>query len=165
MKDLLELVCVCQKELASLRIHWGEVRNWSVNTRAKARWGLCTKVSRGVFDIQIAASLLDDTVDDQATKDTIAHELLHTVPGCFKHTGKWKQYAELINKEMPYYRIKSRSSYADKGVEDLRGDPTYRYILKCEQCSREVHRQKKSAVIEHPENYRCKCGGKLKRIL
>lgn len=165
MKNLLELARDCQKELACLRIPWGKVRNWSVNTRAKARWGLCTKVGRGVFDIQIAASLLDDTIDDQAAKDTIAHELLHTVPGCFKHTGKWKQYAELINKLMPHYSIKTRTSYADKGVEDLRSAPTYRYILKCEQCGREVRRQKKSAVIEHPENYRCKCGGKLKRIM
>lgn len=165
MKDLWELAQDCQMELAYLHIPWGKVRNWTVNTRAKARWGLCTKVSRGVFDIQIAASLLDDTVADQAAKDTIVHELLHTVPGCFKHTGKWKQYAELINRLMPRYCIKSRSSYADKGVEDIRSTPTYRYILKCEQCGREVRRQKKSAVIEHPENYRCKCGGKLKRIL
>lgn len=165
MKDLVTLARSCQRELAALRIPWGKVRNWSVNTRAKARWGLCTKVSRGVFDIQIAASLLDDAIDDQAVKDTIVHELLHTVPGCFKHTGKWKQYAELINKLMPHYRIKSRSSYADKGVEDLRSTPTYRYILKCEQCGREVRRQKKSAVVEYPENYRCKCGGKLQRIM
>lgn len=165
MKDLIALARSCQRDLAALCIPWGKVRNWSVNTKAKTRWGLCMKVSRGVFDIQIAASLLEDAIDDQAAKDTVVHELLHTVPGCFKHTGKWKQYAELINKLIPHYSIKSCSSYADKGVEDLRGAPAYRYILKCEQCGREVRRQKKSAVIVHPEYYCCKYGGKLKRIV
>lgn len=165
MKDLLERVRQCQLELSPLRIPWGRVRNWTVNTRAKARWGLCTRVSREVFDIQVAASLLDDEMNDQPAKDTIVHELLHTVPGCFKHTGKWRLHADLINKLMPHYCIKTRTSYEEKGVKDNRAAPTYRYVLKCENCSREVRRQKKSAVIEHPEHYRCKCGGKLMRII
>ena len=165
MKDLLELVRQCQLEIAPLRIPWGRVRNWSVNTRAKARWGLCTKVGRGVFDIQVAASLLEVSLDDQPVKDTIVHELLHTVPGCFKHTGKWRQYADLINKLLPHYSIKIHSSYEEKGVKDNRAVPTYRYVLKCESCNREVLRQKKCAVVERPEYYRCKCGGKLIRII
>lgn len=165
MKDLLELVRQCQLELAPLRIPWGRVRNWTVNTRAKARWGLCTKVSRGVFDIQVVSSLLEDSLDDQPVKDTIVHELLHTVPGCFKHTGKWRQYADLINKLIPHYSIKTHTSYEEKGIKDNRAAPTYRYVLKCEGCGRELRRQKKSAVVEYPEHYRCKCGGKLKRIM
>ena len=164
MKDLLELVRQCQLELAPLRIPWGRVRNWSVNTRAKARWGLCTKVGRGVFDIQVSASLLEDSLGDQPAKDTIVHELLHTVPGCFKHTGKWKRYAETVNFLLPQYNIKTRSSCEDKGLEDTRPDPECCYLLKCLQCGAEIKRQKKSAVVEHLEHYRCKCGGRLTRI-
>ena len=165
MKDLLELVRECQLELSPLRIPWGRVRNWSVNTRAKARWGLCTKIGGGLFDIQVSASLLEYEMDEQLAKDTIVHELLHTVPGCFKHTGKWRQYADLINKLLPQYNIKSHTSYEEKGVQDNRVMPTYRYFLKCEGCGGEVLRQKKCAVVEHPENYRCKCGGQIKRII
>ena len=164
MKDLRKLAGECQSDLLSVNIHIGKVRNWSVNTRAKARWGLCTRVSKGLFDIQISAALLQDDVDDNAAKDTIVHELLHTIPGCFKHTGKWKQYAETVNFLLPQYRIKARSSYEDKGLEDTRPEPEYRYILKCLQCGMEIKRQKKSAAVEHPERYRCKCGGKLTRI-
>lgn len=159
MKDLLELVQQCQMELSPLRIPWGRVRNWSVNSRAKARWGLCTKVGRGEFDVQMAVPLLDDSLDDQLAKDTIVPELLHTVPGCFKHTGKWKQYVDLINKLMPHCSIKARSSYEDTGAADLRTAPIYKYILKCEQCGREVRRQKKCSVVGHPENYCRRCGG------
>lgn len=164
MKDLMKLVEECRRDLLSVHILPGDVRNWSVNKRAKARWGYCVKVARGLFDIQIAASLLQDDVDDQAVKDTIAHELLHTVPGCFKHTGKWKQYATAVNYLLPQYNIKAQSSYEDKGLEDTRPEPEYRYVLKCLQCGAEIKRQKKSAAVEHPEHYRCVCGGRLTRI-
>ena len=164
MKDLMKLVGESQRELASLNIRTSNVRNWSVNTRAKARWGYCVKVSKGLFDIQIAAALLQDDVDDQAVKDTIVHELLHTIPGCFKHTGKWKQYANTINRLLPQYKIKRGSSYEEKGLEDLRPKPQCRYILKCLRCGSEIGRQRMSAAVEHPEHYRCKCGGRLTRI-
>jgi len=164
MKDLMKLVGESQRDLASLNIRTGNVRNWSVNTRAKARWGYCVKVSKGLFDIQIAAALLQDDVDDQAVKDTIVHELLHTIPGCFKHTGKWKQYANTINRLLPQYKIKRGSSYEEKGLEYLRPKPQCRYILKCLRCGSEIGRQRMSAAVEHPEHYRCKCGGRLTRI-
>lgn len=164
MKDLMKLVVECQRDLTSLNIRTGKVRNWTVNTRAKARWGYCAKVAKGLFDIQIAAALLQDEVDDQAVKDTIVHELLHTIPGCFKHTGKWKQYANTINHLLPQYEIKRGSSYEEKGLEDTRPEPKYRYVLKCLQCGAEIKRQKKSAAVEHPEHYRCQCGGRLTRI-
>lgn len=164
MKELMKLVGESQRDLASLNIRTGNVRNWSVNTRAKARWGYCVIVSKGLFDIQIAAALLQDDVDDQAVKDTIVHELLHTIPGCFKHTGKWKQYANTINRLLPQYKIKRGSSYEEKGLEDLRPKPQCRYILKCLRCGSEIGRQRMSAAVEHPEHYRCKCGGRLTRI-
>lgn len=164
MKDLMKLVGESQRDLASVNIRTSNVRNWSVNTRAKARWGYCVKVSKGLFDIQIAAALLQDDVDDQAVKDTIVHELLHTIPGCFKHTGKWKQYANTINRLLPQYKIKRGSSYEEKGLEDLRPKPQCRYILKCLRCGSEIGRQRMSAAVEHPEHYRCKCGGRLTRI-
>ena len=143
MKDLRKLAGECQRDLLSVNIHIGKVRNWSVNTRAKARWGLCTRVSKGLFDIQISAALLQDDVDDNAAKDTIVHELLHTIPGCFKHTGKWKQYAETVNFLLPQYNIKTRSSYEDKGLKDTRPEPDFRYILKCLQCGMEIKAKRK----------------------
>ena len=164
MKDLEKLVRECQRDLLSVQILPGKVRHWHINTRAKARWGLCSKVARGLFDIQISAMLLQDGVDDQAVKDTIVHELLHTIPGCFKHTGKWKQYATTINTLLPHYHIKARSSYEGKGLGERHPATEYHYLLKCIQCGAEVKRQRKSAVVEHPEKYHCICGGRLIRI-
>lgn len=164
MKDLFGLAQQCQHDLLSVGIRCGNVRAWSVNSRAKARWGLCKKVGRNIYDIQIAEALLQDNVSDQAAKDTIAHELIHTVPGCFSHTGKWKQLADRVNQLLPQYQIKVKSSFEEKGIEDNRQVPECRYLLMCQKCGKEIHRQKKSIVVEHPEHYRCICGGRLVRI-
>lgn len=164
MKDLQELAFRCRAELASLQIPYGKVKIWSINCRAKARWGLCKKLPDGTYEIEIAKALLQDDVDDIAVKNTIIHELIHTCPGCFKHTGKWKQYADRVNRYLPQYNIKAATSEIEKGVAIERKAPVYRYCLKCSSCGTEIKRQKKTAVIEHPEHYRCKCGGKLTRI-
>lgn len=137
---------------------------WSINCRAKARWGLCKKLSDGTYEIEIAKALLQDEVDDIAVKNIVIHEILHSYPGCFKHTGRWKQYADRVNRYLPQYSIKRATSAEEIGIVIRCKEPVYRYCLKCSSCGEEIKRQKKSAVIEHPEHYRCKCGGKLTRI-
>ena len=164
MKDILKLAAECQADLASIGIPYGRVKRWVINTRAKARWGLCKKLPDGGFEIEIAEALLQNDVDDIAVKNTMLHELLHTCLGCLKHTGRWKQYADKVNRLLPMYNIKRTTSAEEKGVAVKRKEPEYRYILKCYDCNKEIRRQKKSAVIEHPEHYRCTCGGKLNRI-
>lgn len=81
MKDLNKLASECEQDLLSIGIQPGKVNRWIINTRAKCRWGLCKTVQTGLFDISIAARLLQDDIDDQAAKNTILHELLHTVKG------------------------------------------------------------------------------------
>ena len=164
MKDLQKLADECQADLISIDIPYGRVKLWVINYRSKARWGLCKKRPDGYFEIEIAEALLQDGVSDIAAKNTIIHELLHTCPGCLKHTGRWKMYADKVNRLLPQYHIKRITSTEEKGVEDRRKTPVYRYILRCAACGKEIKRQKKTAVVEHPEYYRCKCGGKLKLI-
>lgn len=43
MKEIQKLAAQCMAELASLGIPYGRVKRWVINTRAKARWGLCEK--------------------------------------------------------------------------------------------------------------------------
>ena len=83
MKDLEMLASECEADLSSINIQPGEVNQWLINTRAKNRWGQCKRCLPGIFDISISARLLQDSVSDQAAKNTIMHELLHTVKGCY----------------------------------------------------------------------------------
>lgn len=164
MKDLLKLAAECKTELGSIGIRCGTVRNWSVNTRAKKQWGSCKTVSPGVFDISIAAALLDDQMDDRAAKDTIMHELLHTVPGCSGHRGKWRVLAETVNERLGY-QIKRTASPAEKGVPEVKKTPNARYILRCSGCGAAFCRERMSSAVKHPGRYRCGlCGGRLKRV-
>ena len=166
MKDLNLFILQCQKDLESLGIKHGKVRSFLINKRAKCRWGQCKKAGFGLYDISIAESLLQDNIDDQKLKDTIVHELLHTIQGCFKHTGKWKILAETVNRELPQYNIKRTASYEEIGITDNRKEPVYRYILRCKSCGTEIKRQRLSKAVQNYKNYRCaKCGGKLERIL
>ena len=165
MKDLMKLVDICVADLNSLGIKCGKVRNWTINTRAKCRLGQCVKVSSDVFDISISNILLDDNVDEQIAKNTIIHELLHTVPGCFTHKSKWKIYSEYINRKLPNYCVKRAMKGDELGIEIKRKEPIYRYTLVCTNCGVEIKYQKKTKVIRDYKKYRCgKCGGVLKMM-
>ena len=166
MKDLMILVEICKSDLDSLGIKYGRVSNWTVNTRAKCRLGQCRKIAAGLFDINISEALLKEDVDDQITLNTIMHELLHTVPGCFTHKGKWKLYADYVNKKLPQYTIKRVSKESEVDITIDRKQPVFKYILRCTKCGQEVKRQKETKVITNYKRYRCgNCGGRLERII
>ncbi len=116
MKNFEQLIKECQTDLESIGIKIGNVTKYSINTRAKKRWGQCKQIAEGVFEINISQQLLQDNITDQAAKDTILHELLHTVEGCMGHKGKWKELAAKVNKELPQYTIKRTTSSAEKGI-------------------------------------------------
>lgn len=165
MKDLKFLLNECITELNYIGIDCGKIRNIEINIRAKSRWGLCRTVKSGVYDIEISSRLLEDNVKDIVTKNTIIHELLHTVKGCHGHTGKWKVLAEYVNKKLPQYNIKRTARSEEKGIETEAKEPTYRYAVQCTKCGQIIRRQKMSKLIQHPQRYRCaKCGGKLKLV-
>lgn len=183
MKDLKRLAIQCEEELEAIGIRCGTVRSWSVNTRAKSRWGQCRQISPRVFDIDISERLLRDDVDEIAVKTTIIHELLHTVEGCLGHRGKWKDLAKSVGKEYPQYHIKRTSSCEEKGIlqeEAPEGNTTgedtirknmiqkntmlqARYRITCMVCGARAYRQRAGRLVQRPEDFRCgRCGGRLK---
>lgn len=164
MKDLKQLAAACEEDLRSVGIRPGAVVCWRVNTRAKSRWGQCRELSPGRFEISIAARLLQDDVSEQAAKDTVLHELLHTVRGCGGHTGKWAELAAAVNRLLPQYTIKRTASLEEKGLPAAPRPRTDRYMVRCVRCGREFCREKQSKLIQHPEFYRCGCGGKIERV-
>lgn len=125
-----------------------------VNSRAIRRFGCC--ISRNdEFVIEISSKLLD--ASEQACKQTLAHEVLHTCPGCKNHGSRWKQYAQRMN--FAYgYKISRASTHEALGIEDT-AQP--RYLLRCQNCGAEIKRMRRSKLIDHPDRYRCKCGGKF----
>lgn len=127
-----------------------------INTRAKTRYGRCIKKGDS-FTIEISSILLD--APEMSCRQTIAHELIHTCPGCMDHGDKFRYYASKMNNAYGYH-ISRTNSAEEMGVSDRRKADA-KYVITCRKCGKEFTRTKRSALVDNPSGYRCKCGGEL----
>lgn len=151
-------------ECDSLNIPYGNITRVYINTRAKYRWGQCQYLANDTYEISISEDLLTpDTVS--GLKNTIMHEVLHTIKGCMNHGTNWKQWAELVNSQLGY-DVKRTNSAAELNVKREPQTRQIRYKLECTCCGGTVCREKMTRAIKYPQLYKCgKCGGELRRIL
>ena len=169
MKDAKQQLQQAMLLLDNIEIPYGPIVGITVNSRAKSRWGRCTKVCGG-YRIEITDRLLQDDVSYEATMDTLVHELLHAYPNRMCHTGEWKRCAELVNDCYAFLNIKRCTSAAEKDIEEEPRIKRYKYIITCQDCDREYKYQRRSAVIkaieQDPYNHgcRCCCGSKNLRL-
>ncbi|MBR5315815.1 MAG: SprT-like domain-containing protein [Firmicutes bacterium] len=141
-------------------IRWSKATSW---------YGQCqkNKVCRGkVYKFQISISEYHLQSSEKAIRNTLVHELLHTCPGCFNHGAKWKAYANLVKNTLGYQVIrcggdKEQDAALEQARKEKRAGYQTRYLLVCTKCGREFERFRKSNLVLHPENYRCKCGGTI----
>jgi len=130
-----------------------------VNSRAKRRLGCCY-CRDGVYTIEVSSRLLEQP---DRLRQTLAHELLHTCRGCRDHGEKWKAYAAKVNEALGY-SIQRLAPVMGESQEPLRREKI-KYVLECQSCGAKICRSRMSKAVKYPWRYRCKCGGKLKRIL
>ena len=168
MRDLTDFALQCMDELDSIGIEYGNIIDFTVNTRAKNRWGQCKAVPGG-YRINISAVLLDERNDEQGLKNTIIHELLHSCKGCMNHGENWKRLAAKVYREYGY-NIKRTSSAAEKGMceeaiaERVEAKKQARaarvtYKLQCEKCGHIYTHYRMCDAIRYPNLYSCGCAG------
>lgn len=126
----------------------------AVNRRAKTRFGCCRTIPQG-YVIEVSQLLLQ--AQDGAILQVLAHEVLHTCPGCANHGPRWRGWAERMNRAYGY-QIRRTDSFQSLGLEDRR---PVRYLVVCLRCGRSLPRMKRSPLVDHPQRYRCPCGGAL----
>ena len=162
MKDYEKLREECLQEVLSAGILPGNISSWTINTRAKSRWGLCKKKGDS-YEISISDSLLsDERVSEKACKTTIIHEILHTCKDSMKHTGNWKKYAEIMNAKYGY-DIKRVSSGSEKGVEDYKvKHRAVKYKYRCRRCGQIITKSRKCKFTRYYRNYGCGICGTLR---
>ncbi len=164
MKDYRALIKECLDEVEAVGIIPGNIKEWKINHRAKARWGMCTRKINGECIIEIAARLLtDDRISIKSCKETIIHEILHSCKDCNGHTGTWKKYAELINNQYGY-NIKRVTSGKEKGIEEYESTYSlpYKYIFVCKYCGDTLRRKRMSKFTKYYRNYYCRNCGRLR---
>ena len=111
---LNDIAAICMKELDDLDIHYGIIDSYDINTRAKKRWGQTISKSKRHYSINISERLLTGKTEF-GLKDTIIHELLHTVYGSMDHGKRWQKNAKKV-RERYGYPLKRTSSASDKGL-------------------------------------------------
>lgn len=155
-KELTEAGIPIPKNIAAVRI----------NSRPRARLGMCKRSknfpNKTEYTIEISRFVMD--MDVKKIKDVVAHELLHTCPGCFNHGDKWKEYAKVL-KEQYGYDITRTTKLEENidGTGQYRKEE-YKYVLKCNNCGQIFKRKRECNLTRHPEKYRCrKCGGSISR--
>ncbi len=126
-----------------------------LNGRATSRLGCCRAAGEG-FRIELSGRTAGNP---RAQRELLAHELLHTCPGCQNHGPLFKAYAGAMNRAYGY-SIATRADPKALGIPPL--EP--RYLLRCRSCGREFPRQRASRLTRSPGRYRCSCGGELERV-
>lgn len=154
MRDLQAYAAACMVELDSIGVPYCKNVSFSVNLTAKRRWGQCKHNKDGSHSINICFILLDESNSEDGLKNTIIHELLHTVPGGRGHKGEWRRWSEIVNRKLGY-NITRVGSNQSKGVTSDPRKP--KYVVYCPTCGKEWPRFRSSRLTENPELYRCAC--------
>ena len=126
-----------------------------LNRRARTRFGCCVRGDGGCI-IELSVQLARQG-SEEAVFRVLAHEVLHTCPGCANHGPRWRSYAQRMNTAYGL-DIRRTDSFDGLGLED---DRPVRWWVVCARCGRRIPRMKRSPLVDHPERYRCPCGGAL----
>lgn len=128
----------------------------TLNRRARTRFGCCIRRG-GAYTIELSALLARDG-SERAVLQVLCHEVLHTCYGCSNHGARWKGYAQRMNAAYGFH-ISRTDNHQALGLPD---DRPVRYWVVCTRCGHKIPRMKRSPLVDHPERYRCKCGGALR---
>lgn len=134
-------------------------------SKAKRRWGSC-KISNIKGDYKYHISISEICFKEpnhiEFIKNTIAHELIHTICGCFNHGKIFKYYSNIL--ENAGYKVKTatKSSLVKSDEEKIQ---EAKHILKCTVCGEMYYRFRFPKEKDYIRRIRCgKCSGKLEKI-
>ena len=163
------------KELDAIGVPYVKPIKWCLS-KATSRWAHIQRKKNAVtnkydYIIKISEVTLDDCVSDENVKDTIIHELIHTLPNCFCHKGDFKKYAQLVNDCYACYHISRVCSVTDMGLTNEAfakyvKTPTSVYKVVCTCCHKKFIYKRRVKLIKILQSgltrtsYTCPyCGG------
>lgn len=167
----------CERLLERLNIQTTMVSDVFVLDDIEDCWGLCHEIEKGKeYQISINISLIDlafqniaifgkETFQCKALIETIMHELLHTIRGCFDHGKKWHYFVNKVNQAYKL-DIKVADTFFEKDVRKEVYFAGYNYILECSNCHLDWRYKTRCKRYREYENYRCpNCGSKIIQIV
>nr|DAD82634.1 MAG TPA: SprT-like protein [Siphoviridae sp. ctrpg19] len=107
--------------------------------KANSYWGNI-RVRNGSYELHISRlieSIPDEKMARKALNDTVVHELIHTIPGCFNHGDKFVSIANKVNKTHAGYNVKIKNCASEYGFIYIK-ENKYKYLFHCNTCGNEV---------------------------
>lgn len=145
-------------EEAGLHIDFNRVKPQVEFSRKTTAYGTCY-LKRGIYTIKISKYALN--MDETAITNTIAHELIHTLPNCMNHGENFKRCAEIVNRKRGVHVLTS-GCLDSNGKQAQMERPTPKYTVTCKKCGMKYFHNRKCGAVAYPERYRCGyCNGEL----
>lgn len=148
IRRMVETAC---GELAAIGLKTGPIASVRFNHRAKTFFGRCTRDRSGIFHIEIMSYLNRHRSQDEI-RQTVMHEVIHTLAGCGDHGPRFQAVAEQVNQRLGY-RIATTSKLTESARENI----AYKYVLKCGHCGAELKRYHRKPSLS-PGTYHRACG-------
>lgn len=125
-----------------------------LNKSNKGTLGKCRKWRDGRFEIFLNPKL--ETMSDRLVKDVLAHEIIHTVEGCYNHGYEFKKVMGYVNLNCNNYKIEVRTN-----SDEWRAGRRYKYKLTCKKCGKVFYRDRLNKGLVRYNLYTHICGGDL----
>ena len=126
-----------------------------LSNRNKNTLGRCNRnIDYSQFTIYLNPKL--ENMSEQLIKDVLAHEIIHTVKGCFNHGHNFKNYMYRVNYNCKNYKVEVRSN--DKEWQE---NKQYKYKLTCKKCGKVFYRNRVIHEYVKLGLYSHNCGGDL----
>lgn len=124
-------------------------------------WGQCRQYG-DQFIISLNSHLLELEKVDPAL-ETLLHEILHTIRGCWNHGPKWKRLAGQLNSRYGC-DIKTTATASEKGANAVIAKH-FKYYIQCKKCGEQHGLQRRTKAYKQPELYtHTGCGGTFERV-
>lgn len=177
LRDLNRYVDICKKELDSIGIQYRTPDKWESSGRLKTTLGYTSLRYNNINDkrkgiissvpkIVISKRVLNDEYPERFLKETIIHELIHTLDGCNNHGKRFQHFAGKVRNELGY----NVGTYASQEEREL----YYRmfekkkreYSIECPECGYRWSYKIKCKTYKNAEHYFCPdCRVNLKRVV
>ena len=153
-------------QLDAIGIAYTAPVDWKLSN-ATSTFGTTKRVKNVVtgkceYHIRISRMTLDESVSDDRAMDTIIHELIHTVSGCFDHGPNFKKMAELVNDCYACYNISRTSTIQQAGLsydtyaKYKKPQSTQRFTIVCARCGKSFVYKRKTQLVKTV----MECGGR-----
>ena len=127
-----------------------------LSNRNKRTLGRCTRdIGSTQFTISLNPKL--ENMSEQLIKDVLAHEIIHTVKGCFNHGYNFKNYMYRVNYNCKNYNVETKTK-----SKEWEENKQYKYKLTCKKCGMVIYRNRINKEWAKLNLYSHICGGDLK---